>query len=716
MIMMLMKLISHQGLRRRGSLAIALLVVMLIPPIVRADQIAARVTNAAGDVAEPLDLTVGRSAVIRMDRPIMRVSLSTPEIADALVTSPYELLVHGKAPGTISLLVWADTGRIKTYDVVVRRDLSALEGQVRKLFPGEPIAVASNGKDVVLSGTVSSKYIAERASSLAVGYVEKADNVVNLLRQQEGVATDQVLLRVRFAEVSRSAMQELGASWFTGFNGRDGWVGRATTQQFPAPGFNAPDSSAFDQGLVFSDFLNLFAFNTEENIGTVVRALKTRGLFQSLAEPNLITQDGKEASFLAGGEYPYPVLQGSGLNAAVTIVFKEFGIRLRFTPTILGGDLVHLKVLPEVSALDFSNAVTLEGFRVPALTTRRTETDVELRDGQTFAIAGLLDNTVNESLSRVPGIGDIPILGYLFRSRAYQKNTTELVVMITPHIVRRDSPGLTPNLPGLVQPFLEQPNRRLAPPPPPFTPQSPSGQSRQPAGPSAGTAKPQTVAAAPAPAPQSVPAPVPAPVPQSVPAPVSTPAPRAAQPPAAPLAGSTVPAVQPPTRRLTEAEQRGIEQARAAEARQRQEERKRAEQLRKIDAERAKQQAKADAERAKREREDLARAEKLEQERAREQGEIDRKRWIEQQKQAARAKTVADKLAKEQARRQAEQAKLDAERLEEERKLAEKHRKAEEKLAKERASRDDELSKLLVQYRTLTQSQGTAETTAPGKD
>ncbi len=204
------------------------------------------------------------------------------------------------------------------------------------------------------------------------------------------------------------------------------------------------------------DFLNLFAFNAKEQIGATVKALKGRGLFESLAEPNLITQDGKEASFLAGGEFPYPVVQGGGANSSVTIVFKEFGVRLRFTPTITGGGYVHLKVAPEVSTLDFANAVVLEGFRVPALQTRRTETEVELRDGQTFAISGLLDRNMNETLRRVPGIGDIPILGYLFRSQAYQKNNTELVVMITPHIVRRDSPGVTPNLPGLVEPFLRR--------------------------------------------------------------------------------------------------------------------------------------------------------------------------------------------------------------------------------------------------------------------
>ena len=324
----------------------------------------------------------------------------------------------------------------------------------------------------MISGTVSSKYVVDKAAAVTAGYVESEENVVNLLRQPEGVASDQVMLRVRFAEVSRTAMQELGASFFTDIAGVGDWIGRLTTQQFAAPNFNGPNQQQFanGEGFIFSDFLNLLAFNSSAHLGIVIRALQTRGLFQSLAEPNLITQNGHEASFLAGGEYPYPVVQGSNLNSAVTILFKEFGVRLRFTPTIVGGDLIHIKVAPEVSALDFSNAITLGGFRIPALLTRRTETEVELRDGQTFAIAGLIDSSLTETSRKIPGLGDIPILGRLFRSRAYQRNETELIVMITPHILRRDSVGVAAQLPDLVKPFMDPPARTLSPPPPGFAP------------------------------------------------------------------------------------------------------------------------------------------------------------------------------------------------------------------------------------------------------
>jgi pilus assembly protein CpaC len=406
-----------------------------------------------------IDLFVGRSTVLNVGATIHRVSLTIPEIADALVTGPQQILLHGKAPGTISLFVWDKAGGIKTFEVNVRRDLDILKEQVAQLFPGEPIAVAGTGKDVVVSGTVSSKYVVDKAAALAGGFVEKPENVVNLLRVQEGVASNQVMLRVRFAEVSRSALQELGASFVAdAYKGE--WFGRTGTQQFAAPEWD-------EQGrLVFSDFLNLFVFNAKEGIGGIVRALQNKGLFQSLAEPNLVAVNGKEASFLAGGEYPYPVVQGSAAGQAVTIMFKEFGIRLRFTPTVLGGDLINLKVEPEVSALDFSNAVTIEGFRVPALSTRRTNTEVELRDGQTFAIAGLLNNTVTSSMSKIPGIGDIPILGLLFKSRALQKNQTELVVMITPYILRRDSTGVSGGLPNNPETFLEAPAKQNPPPPP----------------------------------------------------------------------------------------------------------------------------------------------------------------------------------------------------------------------------------------------------------
>jgi len=441
-----------------------------------------------------IELMVGRSTVLNIGSAIARVSLTVPDIADALVTAPAQLLIHGKKPGTISMFVWDRAGAISTFEVKVRHDLSALAAQLKQLFPGEDITVLGSGKDIVISGTVSTKYVVEKAADVAAGYVAKKEDVVNMLKQQEGVASNQVMLRVRFAEVSRSAMQELGASFFAHGSGTsDQWFGRTAPPGVPAPEFN-------DGKLVFSDFLNLFVFNAKENLGGVVRALSNKGLFQSLAEPNLIATNGKEASFLAGGEYPYPVVQSGGGNNSVTITFKEFGVRLSFTPTVLGGDLVHLKVKPEVSSLDFANAVVIDGFRVPALSTRRTETEVELRDGQTFAIAGLMNNTLTSTMSKIPGIGDIPILGLLFKSKAHQKNQTELVVMITPTIIRKGQMGVSEGLPSLTEPYLARPDKTY-PNPAPYTgsPRYPADRPQPPEGNGPATQPRQGAAQAPAP-------------------------------------------------------------------------------------------------------------------------------------------------------------------------------------------------------------------------
>ena len=614
----------------RLGLATALFVVMVVPPRAQTPAVTSVPPGVMAPVRQQIDLLVGRSTVLTTERPIRRVSLSTPDIADALVTSPHEVLIHGKTPGTISLLVWSDTGRVSSHDVVVRRDLDALEEHLSQLFPGEAIVVGANGSDIVIAGTVSSQYVIEKAAAVAVGHVESAENVVNLLRQQDGVAAEQIMLRVRFAEVSRTALQELGASFFTDILGHDDFVGRFTTQQFAAPDFDA------DEGLVFSDFLNILAFNTSENIGVVIKALQTRGLFQSLAEPNLITQNGTEAMFLAGGEYPYPVLQGT--NGAVTVHFKEFGVRLRFTPTIVGPGRIHLRVAPEVSALDFSNSISISGFRVPSLSTRRTETEVELRDGQTFAIAGLIDNTVTETMSKIPGLGDIPILGLLFKSRAYQKNQTELVVMITPHIVQRDSPGVAPRLPDLVTPFLAPPDDTLPPPP-----AAQYGADRS------GGIPDRTATVLPDDDPTASSEAIPAGITASVPV---------ASGPATAIETLLDPA----------AERTGLEEERrdAANARKAEEKSARAEEKRA--AELAKRAAKAD-----------------------------RKRLEEERKQAEKTRKAEEKVAREEAKRAAEQAirvaKAERARLDVERKQAEETRKAEEKSALAEAKRAAELAK-----------------------
>jgi pilus assembly protein CpaC len=459
----------------------------------QAPSVAATASTAAAAAAAPavevegthpdaLRLLVGRSTLVDVGTPIARVSLTSADIADALVTSPSQLLVHGKGPGAISMFVWSRGGAVRRFEVSVQRDLSRLSEQMTQLFPNERIDVRSNGRNVVLAGSVSSKEVVDRAINVALGHVEKREDVVTLLQVAAGPPSNQVLLKVRFAEVSRTALTEFGMSFFTSPTGIKNTVGRVTTQQFSAPDFK--DLAWTKAGSEFggavqsaegkfsvSDFLNLFLLSEKYDLGAVIRAMQARGLFQSLAEPNLVAESGKEASFLAGGEFPIPVVQGSQSGSAVSIQFKEFGVRLNFTPTVIG-NRVHLKVKPEVSTLDYANGVSLQGFRVPALSTRRTETELELRSGQTFAIAGLMNNQLSSTLQKMPGIGDIPILGQLFKSRQAQKAQTELVVMITPEILPVDSDGVTSNLPRLPEPYLPAlPETKTAPTPPPaFSP------------------------------------------------------------------------------------------------------------------------------------------------------------------------------------------------------------------------------------------------------
>jgi pilus assembly protein CpaC len=389
-----------------------------------------------------VNLTAMRSTVLTTEFDITRVAVTNPAIADATVVTPREILLDGKTPGTISLIVWGGTRRDQ-YDVVVEQPIAALEQQLHQLFPGEGIQVAVNADAIILSGSASSTDVMLRAAEVARATSPKA-NVINMMQVPGAAESQQVMLQVRFAEVNRRAIMELGTSLFTGPTGVGNWVGRSTTQQFPAPDFET------DQ-LVFSDFLNIFLFNTRFNVGALIRALKQTGFFQSLAEPNLIAYNNQEASFLAGGEFPIPVVSGAAGN--VSVEYREFGVRLNFRPTI-AGDLIRLRVRPEVSSLDFNNGVLLEGFRIPALTMRRAETEVELRDGQSFAVAGLIDNESQTDNAGIPFLSSLPIIGHLFKSKAERQERTELLVIVTPRLVRPLNPDEVPPLPTLPGRFL----------------------------------------------------------------------------------------------------------------------------------------------------------------------------------------------------------------------------------------------------------------------
>ena len=426
-------------------LSVAVLDAAQVAGSAAAPAIATGLVQPAQERAIPLpriSLTTGRSTVLETEFDVTRIAVTNPAVADALVVRPREILVDGKAPGTISLIVWGADRRVQ-YDIVVEQPVSALEQQLHQLFPGQNITVSVHADSVVLSGEVSSTSVMLRAAELARASAPKA-NIVNMLQVPGAVDSQQVMLQVRFAEVNRRALTELGVSFFTGPGGYKNWTGRTTTQQFPAPEFGEDE-------LVFSDFLNIFLFNNKYNVGSLLRALSQTGYFQSLAEPNLIAYNGQEASFLAGGEFPVPIVQGA--TGSVSILFKEFGVRLNFTPTI-AGDLIRLRVRPEVSSLDFNNGILLEGFRIPALTTRRAETEVELRDGQSFAIAGLIDNEAQNDVAAIPFLSQIPIVGNLFKSKAERKERTELLVLVTPRLVRPLDPDEVPAMPILPDRFL----------------------------------------------------------------------------------------------------------------------------------------------------------------------------------------------------------------------------------------------------------------------
>jgi pilus assembly protein CpaC len=396
-------------------------------------------------MAERIVLLAGRSLPLSTEFDVKGYSINDPEVADLIVKGPRELLLNGKKPGTISMIIWGDGTRIH-HEVAIVNAVTPLEQTLLSLFPGEDIRVTYTEGSVILSGRVSSNAVHLRAAEVAQASAPKL-TVINMLQLPGGGGSQQVLLQVRFAEVNRRAVTELGVNPFAV---RSTFTARSTTQQFPAPIFDDTVDASRDQvqGLVFSDYLNLFFFQREQGIGAVIKALEQKGWFESLAEPNLIAYNGQQAQFLAGGEFPVPFVTGTA--GAVSVQWKEFGVRLQFTPTI-AGDVIRLKVRPEVSALDFVNGITISGFRIPALTSRWAQTEVELRDGQSFAIAGLLNNIGQEDKAAIPILSQLPIIGAIFKSKAHREERTELMVLITPRLVRPLNPDEVPPLPTIIK-------------------------------------------------------------------------------------------------------------------------------------------------------------------------------------------------------------------------------------------------------------------------
>src|SRR5579862_2913360 len=424
-----------------------------IPPAVEHPAEASLPSRTEATGAAPLRVMVGKSLLINTSERLKRVSVTDPAIADIEVVTPTQILVHGRSAGEVSLLIWDELERSRSFDLRVDVDVTAAAEEEKSVFPDEQIIVTPSRSAIVLSGHVSDESVAKRAEAIATAY---SKNVVNVLTFGP-TGAQEVLLEVKFAEVDRTAATQLGINIFS--TGAGNTIGTVTTGQFGGfPAQTITDSTGNTSGNInsnetISDVLNLFLFNPSIHLGAVIKALEQKSLLQILAEPNLIAVNGKEASFLAGGEFPFPIVQPGQGFTAVTIQFKEFGVKLNFTPVIMPNGNIHLRVVPEVSQLDFTNGLTISGFNIPALSTRRADTEFELQDGQSFVIAGLIDNRLTEIGNKIPGLGDIPILGNLFKSKNLQKSKTELMVLCTVHRIAPS--GEAPAGPGYPQPFLD---------------------------------------------------------------------------------------------------------------------------------------------------------------------------------------------------------------------------------------------------------------------
>jgi pilus assembly protein CpaC len=403
--------------------------------------------------AAPLRVMVNKSLLINTTERLKRISVTDPTVAYATVITPTQILVHGRSPGEVSLLIWDELERSRSFDLRVDVDVSAAADEEHRVFPEEQISVTPSRSAIVLSGHVTTEDVAKRAGELAAAY---SKNVVNVLTFGP-VGAQEVLLEVKFAEVDRSALTQLGSNFFS--TGAGNFIGTTGTGQYGGVGSQQITQTPGQSGSgaateTINNVLNLFLFRPDIHFGAVIEALQNKNLLQILAEPNLIAVNGKKASFLAGGQFPFPIVQPGAGFTAVTISFKEFGVKLEFTPVIMPNGNIHLIVAPEVSTLDFANALTISGFTVPALSTRKAETEFELQDGQSFVIAGLIDNRVTDIWNKIPGLGDIPILGNFFKSKSASKSNSELMVLCTVH---RISPSTQPPPPPTnPQPFIDK--------------------------------------------------------------------------------------------------------------------------------------------------------------------------------------------------------------------------------------------------------------------
>jgi pilus assembly protein CpaC len=383
-------------------------------------------------VVGQLTVTVGKSLTIDSPLAIKRVATANGALVDAQAISPKELLINGKAPGETSLIIWQEDGTRLIYDLTVRvspQRLNAVREQIARDYPDADINVTFDNDVAFVRGTVRDVIAADRIMAI----VSTMSRAVNLLQVEVPPVEPQVLLKVRFANVDRSASMQLGVNFASGAGNMQSAIGT---------GPSISNAGAVATG-VLGQAVNIFALRSDIDLLAEITALENKNLLEMLAEPNLLTFSGTRASFTAGGEFPYLAPQPSTNGLQFTVQFKEYGVRLNFLPRVTPQGTIHMQVNPEVSALDFANGITIQGTTEPALTVQRVTTEVDLESGQTFIIAGLLDKQTTNTLSKIPGLGDIPILGKLFQSKTVTRNNSELLIIITPELVR-PTPAQTP--------------------------------------------------------------------------------------------------------------------------------------------------------------------------------------------------------------------------------------------------------------------------------
>src|SRR5688572_22585193 len=436
---------SRSPISRRVGILLAALITIFANSIANAQETSYKASFSQNKEAVAVNVLVGQSRVINFDRPVGRFSVSNPEIAEAVLVTPDQVLVNGKAFGQVNFIAWEQTGgQFLVFDVYVRANLSLIDSQIRTLFPKDDIRLSQANGSVVISGSVTNAGTAAQVQSVIEAAGFKAVNM--LTSPTSGMM--QVQLEVRVAEVNRNKLRDYGTSFMALPKG--GTTGYVNSGGGPTAVDEASigQSAAILSGII-QPALNLFIFNRQISTAAMLRILRQEGAFRELAEPNLVAMNGQQASFLAGGEFPVPVLQMGNNGTGITIVWKEYGVRLNFKPTIIDEDHIRLELEPEVSTIDFANGVRFNGFVIPALRTRRARTGVELRDGQSFALAGLLDNNETKSISKIPLLGDIPVLGNLFKSASFQKQETELMFIITAELVKPINRDDVPNMKGI---------------------------------------------------------------------------------------------------------------------------------------------------------------------------------------------------------------------------------------------------------------------------